>query len=335
MALGLRFGILLQAVDPPGEFAQLVQRIEALGFDHLWVADSSLHARYVWNYLTIAALHTTRIKLGTGVTHPFTRHPAVNLNAVATLNEISGGRAILGLGAGDRPVVELGLRPAPPRVVGEMIDLCRELITGAPVHYNGSAFRVDGAHLSYGQQPTLPMYVAASGPQMLTLAGEKADGTLIQVGSHPDCVRYALARIHDGANRVGRGLTDFDASVMLYGSIREDRDLARAEARPFAAWIPQTVPVYCEIAGIPEADAQAVRDRYTGGELHQAEEAAAVVTDDMIDWFTLAGNAAECRHRVAALLEAGIQHVTFFAMGEDRIGSIERFAAGIMKPLRG
>src|SRR5712664_232327 len=107
-----QFGITLQGIEPPGAFQRQIRDVEAAGFSHLWITDSSLHARYVYSYLTLAALNSRHLLLGTGVTHPFTRHPAITANAIATLDEISEGRAILGIGAGDSPTVELGFAPA-------------------------------------------------------------------------------------------------------------------------------------------------------------------------------------------------------------------------------
>src|SRR5437762_12803153 len=125
----IRFGVTLQGVEPPRTFQQQVRDIEDAGFTHLWVTDSSLHARYVYSYLTLAALNSKLLRLGTGVTHPYTRHPAMNVNAIATLDEISEGRAIFGIGAGDSPTIELGYAPAKVQVVREMIQLTRRLLT--------------------------------------------------------------------------------------------------------------------------------------------------------------------------------------------------------------
>lgn len=332
----VRFGVLVQAIDPLQEFVRLVRLVENLCFEYLWIADSSLHARDVYSYLTIAALNSHRLKLGTGVTHPHTRHPAVNLNAIATLDHVSGGRAVLGIGAGDRPVLELGLRPAAVDVVREMVLISRRLLTGESVDFQGSAFRVQGARLQYpASTAQVPVYLAASGPRMLSLAGEVADGVLVQVGSDVACLRYAVDRVREAASRAGRSLADVDVSAMLYGSIRDDGRLAREDARPFAAWIPQTVPVYCEIAGIPKGDADTVRRLYSGGELHEALTAAASVTDEMIQKFTLSGTPEECRERVEAIAQSGIRHITFFPMGEDRLGSLRRFAEAILAPMAG
>jgi 5,10-methylenetetrahydromethanopterin reductase len=327
---GIRFSLLIQAIDAPDEFVKIARRAEELGFDTLWVADSSLHGRYVYAYLAFAAVHTLRIRLGTGITHPVTRHPAVTVNAIATVDTISRGRAVLGVGAGDRPVRELGLRPASPRTVRDLILLTRELAAGHRISFAGETFRVVDARLRFPSRPDLPIYVAASGPRMLEMGGEVADGLLVQVGVWPPCVEAAVDAIGRGANRTGRAVTELDVSAMVYGSVRDDPRQARDESRPFAAWIPQTVPQYCRIAGIPDADVEAVRRLYRGGELHEAAEAAAVATDEMIDKFTLSGSPAEVRAKVARLVETGIRHITFFPMGSDRAGGVERFARHVM-----
>ncbi len=328
----VRFGALVQAVDPPSTFLDFVRLVEDLGFEYLWVADSSLHARYVYTYLTLAAMASQRLWLGTGVTHPWTRHPGVTANAIGTLADVSHGRAILGVGTGDRPVTELGFRPASVDTVREMIQALRRLFAGDEVT-DGGTFQFDHARLRFPPERGLPIYVAASGPRMLEMAGEVADGVIVQVGTHPECVRTAVDAIRTGMTR--RAVEgEIDIATLLYGSVREDEKLARDEARPFAAWIPQTVPRYCEIAGIDPAAVRRVRQVYRGGELHEAIEAAAAATDDMIDAFTLAGSASRCRAQVGRLVEMGITHIEFFPMGTDRVGGLKRFAAGVMSAFR-
>src|SRR5215472_17348963 len=107
-----RSGVVLQGVDPPREFGGMVEEIEGLGFDHLWLTDSSLHVRNCYAYLTLAAARSSRLMLGTAVTNPITRHPAITASAAATVDELSSGRMILGIGAGDRPLFALGSRPS-------------------------------------------------------------------------------------------------------------------------------------------------------------------------------------------------------------------------------
>jgi len=328
----VHFGVLVQAVDAPDAFLGAVRLVEDLGFEYLWVADSSLHARDVYAYLTLAATASRRLRLGTGITHPVTRHPGVTANAIATLADLSGGRAVLGVGAGDRPVRELGVAPAPVGTVREMVLALRRLLAGEEIS-GGSAFRFDHARLRYPPRYPIPIYVAASGPRMLALAGEIADGVVVQAGTHPACVGAALRSIREGAAR-RRADGAIDIAVLLYGSVREDEQLAREEARPFAAWIPQTAPRYCDIAGVDPAATRRVRELYRGGELHEAVEAAAAATDEMIDAFTLAGSPGRCRALVGRLVEMGVRHIEFFPMGADRVGGLRRFAADVMSAFR-
>ena len=174
----------------------------------------------------------------------------------------------------------------------------------------------------------LPIHIAASGPRTLRLAGALADGVLMQVGVHPTCVSYAIERVAEGVAR--RGGSGPNLGVVLYGSVRQDRLLAREESRLFAAWIPQTVPLYCDLLGIPRTEVDRIRAAYEGGELMKAAGAAAAVSEEMVEAFTLAGGPEECREKVDALEVLGIEQVTFFPMGEDRLGGIERFARAIM-----
>src|ERR1035441_4485269 len=109
---GPRAGVVLQGVDAPGVFCGMVEEIESLGFDHLWLTDSSLHARNCYSYLTLAATRSSRLLIGTAVTNTATRHPAITAVAAATVDEIAAGRLILGIGAGDRPLLALGLEPS-------------------------------------------------------------------------------------------------------------------------------------------------------------------------------------------------------------------------------
>src|SRR5262245_40051628 len=168
----MKFGVIYQSFDPPSVFLDYVRLIEDAGFHYLWVCDSSLHARDVFCYLTLAAAHTTRLRLGVSVHQPFTRHPAINVNGMSTVHDISGGRAIMAVGAGDRPQLELGFSPAPVALVRDMIQVSRELIGGESVDFSNDQFRMRGARLrSFAQDTVLPIYVACSGPKMMEMAG--------------------------------------------------------------------------------------------------------------------------------------------------------------------
>jgi 5,10-methylenetetrahydromethanopterin reductase len=321
-----KLGLTLQGVEPPDRFQQQVRDLEAAGYSHLWVTDSSLHARYVYAYLTLAALNSQHLLLGTGVTHPYTRHPGITVNAIATIDEISGGRAMLGLGAGDRPTGELGFSPARLHVMREMITTARRLLAGEKLNYTGSTFKLVEAEIHYKQRERVPIYMACSGPRMLALAGELADGIIVQVGVFPAAIEYALQRIAEGAGRAGRAVEDIELWVMACGTISEDRDQARHSSRLMAAWFAQTAPATCELAGLDPAIVSRIQAAYRGGEFHLAKDAAALVPDEMVELFTVGGSPAEARARIERLAGFNITGINFMPIGPNRTTSFKLFA---------
>ena len=321
----LRSGVVLQGAYPPQEFSGMVERIEGLGYSQLWLTDSSLHARNSYAYLTLAATRSSRLLLGTAVTNPLTRHPAITAVAAATVDELSEGRMILGIGAGDRPLLALGKRPARLSSLRAAIEAIRGLWSGADVSVEDAAFSLDGAHLRFGARPDIPIYVSASGPKTLELAGEVADGVILLVGLFPEALAWALEHVDRGAANAGRPRPH--VAVFAYGAIGEDEDEAMASARTIAAWFPQTAPVICELWGLPPALVEDVRARYAGGEFQEAEAAARLLPDEFVRSVALAGDRSQARERIAAVREAGADSVHVFPLGANRMQTIEAFAA--------
>ena len=320
-----RSGVVLQGAYPPAEFSAMVERIEGLGFDNLWLTDSSLHARNSYAYLTLAASRSSTLQLGTAVTNPLTRHPAITAAAAATVDEISGGRMVLGIGAGDRPLLALGLHPAKLASVRASIAAIRSLWAGETVSAQDDAFTLDGAHMRFGARPDIPIYISASGPKMLELAGEIADGVILLVGLFPDGLRWAIEHVERGATAAGRPRPHI--AVFAYGAVDEDEAAALASARTIAAWFPQTAPVVCELWGLAPALVEAVREAYRGGEFQEAAAAAALLPDDFVREVALAGGREQARGRIEAALAAGADSVHVFPLGQRRMETVEAFAA--------
>jgi 5,10-methylenetetrahydromethanopterin reductase len=323
----LKLGVLLQAVDPPTDFGSLVTEVEERGFAHLLVADSSLHARDVYPYLTIAAMASEELLVGTGVTHPFTRHPGVTANAIGTIAELSCGRAVLGVGVGDRPVRELGLTPAKRSTLHDAVETWRSLTAGAAVSRDHRRFALRDARLAFPPASSVPVWIAASGPRTLALAGEIGDGVLAQIGLTPRHIEFALDRVREGAGGAGRPPPEF--GVVAYGSVAPDRARARDESRYIAAWFAQTAPMQCELAGVNRQLVARIRRAYRGGELHKADEAARLVSEEMIDALTIGGTPDEVATRLGEFEALGVDRVTYMPMGEDRWGSIRAFAGAL------
>jgi len=256
------------------------------------------------------------------------------VRGITTVDELSGGRVLYGIGSGDRPVTELGLAPARVRVVREMVTASRRLLAGETVSWDSTAFRLHDATLRYARRPTLPIYLAASGPRMLELVGEVADGGLILAGQNAASVRYVQEHVARGAQRAGRDPADVELVYMLYGSVNENRQLARDESRTMAAWFAQTAPQYAELAGVEPALVVRVREAYGGSEFHHARAAADLCPDAMVDQLTFANTPDSAIARLEALVALGVRAFNLFPMGSDRWGTIQSFMDRVIPRFR-
>jgi len=329
---GVAKGVVLQGVDPPAQLVEWAQDFERMGFDHLWMTDSSLHARDPYQMLALAAAATHRITLGTAVTNPVTRHPALTAVSSATLDEASGGRAILGIGAGDRPLVALGLEPARLSALEQSIGAIRALHRGEHLDLDADRFSFHDAHLRIPARSDIPVFISASGPKTLQLSGRIADGVILLCGLDPGVVGWAIDQIASGAATADRSMPHI--AVFAYGIIDEDEDAALAGARSIAAWFPQTAPHYCDLVGLDPDIRDAVRERYAGGEFQEADAAAALLPADFVRKMALSGNRDRTTAQLRALADAGVDSINVFPLGNDRRATIDAFdecfvAAGI------
>lgn len=317
-------GVALQPVDPPGEFEGVVEEIEQSGFNELWLTDSSLHAKYVYAYLTLAARRTTELRLGTAVTNPITRHPAVTATAAATIDEISEGRFSLGIGAGDRPLLALGSKPATLARLETSIGAIRQLWTGEHVTTEGAGFVLDDAHMRDPAQRDIPIYISCSGPKTLELAGRVADGVILLAGLHPEGLQWAMDHIDRGVDAAGKSKRP-KITVFAYGAVDDDEDAAFAAGRTIAAWFPQTAPGYCKMAGLSDDLIERVRKMYEGGEFQEAEEAARLLPDDFVHRMALAGGPDRARQHIENMLDLGIDCISVFPLGQGRFTTMRNF----------
>lgn len=298
-------GAALQPVYAADEFGGIVTAMEGWGIDQLWLTDSSMHAKCCYSFATLAALHSRTMTIGTAVTNPITRHPGVSAVAALTQHEISRGRFRYGIGAGDRPLLALGYKPARLAVLEDAITATRRLWAGEEVTWEANGFSLDKAHVRYGAPAQIPLYVSASGPKTLEMAGRVADGVILLAGLHPEGLQYAISHIERGAEKAGRDARP-SITVFGYGAIDDDEEIALAAGRTIAAWFPQTAPEYCRLAGLPEDIAQRVKSAYGGGEFQEAAEAARLLPDDFVRRMSLCGDKSAVRDHLKTMAELGI-----------------------------
>lgn len=268
-------------------WAEFVRDLERDGVGRIWVIDSQLAMKDVYAGLVVAALNTSRVGLGTGVTNAVTRHPTVTANAMAAVDELSKGRAILGLGAGDSALYGIGLRPQKVAEVEEAIAFFR-------------------SHLP----STMPIYLAVSQQRMCELAGRVADGAIVMGPAQPDMVRRQVEWIRGGGAR--RCEIAFIAPTSL--EIEDVRSWASTQSRLLSHFKELPASLYRfadEIARSAES--------YDYAE-HLSTTAAhsAAVSDELVRALAIVGDSPQCAERLGQLKSAGVDTFIFPLAGRGR-----------------
>ena len=204
----MEYGLGIFLTEPPQQLLEMVRLAEERGFSHVWIADSHVIWREPYVTLGAAAVQTKRVILGTGVTNPVTRDLSVTASAFATLSELTGGRVALGIGLGDSAVETMGKRPAKLAKLEESIGVLRRLLSGQRVTYDAGEVHMDWVN---GSVP--PIFIGASGPRILRLAGKVADGAIILVGVAPEFLQGAFQSIQEGAQEAGRDPAELEVVV--------------------------------------------------------------------------------------------------------------------------
>jgi 5,10-methylenetetrahydromethanopterin reductase len=189
---------------------------EDVGFSLVGVADSQSVFREMYVTMALCAQATRRVRIGPSVTNPITRHPAVAASGIATLDEIAPGRAFFGLGSGDSAILNLAERPSTLADLRAYVEAVRALHTRGETTWRGRLARLTWA------KRAIPIYLSAEGPRTLELAGEIADGVIVNVGLEPALVKDAVARVHAGARRAGRDPASVDLWTMVRANVTDD-----------------------------------------------------------------------------------------------------------------
>jgi 5,10-methylenetetrahydromethanopterin reductase len=338
----LKTGLLLLPTHAPHRLATLAQLAEHTGYDFLWLADERFF-RDVYASLTLCALHTTRLTLGPCVTDPYSRHPALTAMAIATLDEISGQRAVLGMGAGVSGFRELGLgRPQPATALREAIELIRHLLAGERVTSQGQQVILHAGQLDFTPvRAQVPIYLASQRPLTLRLAGRLAEGAIMQGCVAEPLLRFFVQTVTEGAQRSGRDPATIDRVARLNVCLDEDRQRALAAMKPSIArsLVAQAPDFFSFVqAGLtipPRLREQVLALPYTHDPA-VLQALAAEVPDAFVSALTLAGPPAEVAAEVMRLVRAGITQLIVSPIAPDgRIdATIERFQSDVMPRVR-
>ncbi|QBI18528.1 LLM class flavin-dependent oxidoreductase [Egibacter rhizosphaerae] len=223
-------GVELAGMFDPEGTRDVIHRVDALGGDFLWWADYRFY-RDVYSMLTRTALYSDRLRYGTFVTDPFARHPALTALAMATADELGGGRGVLGLGAGVSGLREMRIpRERPAIRISEAIDVIRALWRDGEATYEGETVSFDG-HLDFAARPHIPIFVASNSRRTLSVAGRRAEGVIVEGLCRPAMLDYVFEHVQRGLDASGRTWSDLYSVARLDLCIHPDPQVARELAR--------------------------------------------------------------------------------------------------------
>ena len=284
-------GLGLQGNKSPAEYATLARLAEQYGFDVLTVFSDMMYQPAIVPLL-VAALNSTRIRLGPACLNPFTLHPVEIAGQIAALDLASNGRAYLGLARGAW-LDAAGITPARPlRALREAADIVRLLLARNPGGYRGEIFSLaPGTTLRYEiRRPDVPLLIGTWSPRMAALAGEIADEVKIGGSANPPMVRRMRELVEVGTTRAGRPPEDVGIVVGAVTVVADDGAAARRLAR-------SAVAMYLDVVGRLDPTTPMPND--------------GIISDDVLDRFAMAGTPEQVAAQVKGLFEAGARRVEF------------------------
>jgi 5,10-methylenetetrahydromethanopterin reductase len=302
------FGLNRFDFSTPANFAADVARAEELGWDYAFVPDSQLRRHDTYVLLSFAAQATERIHLGPLLANPVTRHPTVTASSISTVDEVSEGRAILGMGIGDTAVRLAGLKPARVATLETATVQMRALLDGTDVEVGA----VRPARLPH-RRP-VPIWIAAAGPRMLRAAGRVADGVFIRAGRNEAVLRAAVAAVYAGAEEAGRYPASVGLGLVLHTILEDDAVRALAMGKSMAAGYYEYSPHLFEVAGLSwdgpdvhELQAQVHPDFHHYPDLVESGRIVDFLPTAAADAFSVRGGASEVATQLVEVLSLGME----------------------------
>jgi 5,10-methylenetetrahydromethanopterin reductase len=312
---------------------EMARYAEARGFEAIWQADTRLARDCV--VLMSAFLATTqRLKIGSGILPIWTRNPAVIAATWSTMYEMAPGRVMLGLGAWWEPIAaRVGVqRVRPLRAMRENVEAIRQLFTMEEVTYQGEFVQLDRVKLDvvFGDTSPrqIPIYIGATGPKMLQLAGEICEGVVLNYVVSVDYIKQAIEQVRIGAERAGKTLSDVDLPELIVCCLSdEDPAAAMAEGKKLVAYYLATEPHIMKASGVSEDLLQRVQSVMGWPATDEDyDKAARVIPDDVVRNLMAVGTSKECVAKVQEYVDAGVTCPILYPMMDDIRPVIEAFA---------
>ena len=308
--MGIKFSVMMAGTYPLRDYIEMGQAIERLGFDELHIADD-LIMRPAWPILSLIGANTSRIRLGPAIVTPQVAHPVYHAAHLAALDELTGGRALCGVGRGGFNTLLGVAKPLRPvRRLREAVQLMHHVLCGQREAFDGEFFRVTAD--MYLQFPAvardIPIFIGTWGPRLAELAGEIGSGLKADCTANPDYLRTLIAHVQQGAQRVGRSPATLEITVGPLCSIAAERTRPQREMRRFLAlYLPYLAPM-TTAAGITAEEISAASTAMARGDLDAVDR---LVPDAALHAFSMTGTPADVIPQIETIIAAGATHIAF------------------------
>jgi 5,10-methylenetetrahydromethanopterin reductase len=329
-----RVALYLQDAHELRDAIEYVQHAESQGFEAVWQAESRLVRDAIVPMAAFAAT-TTRIKIGSGVINNWTRNAALIATTFLTLDDLARDRIILGIGAWWDPLARnVGIdRAKPLKAMRETVEVVRDLLRMKNVTFNGEFVQMSGVELDvvHGRREarSVPIYIGATGPQMMALTGEIADGALLNYLVSPKYNEAAMAQLETGARLAGRRIEEIDRPQLVVASVDHDRKKALDGSRKLVTQYLGQQPHIMKASGVSQELLDEIHQALKWPATEEQIEAAMIlVPDDVVQQVTASGTPDEVRAKVREYVAAGCTCPVLYPLGEDVRLMIDTFADG-------
>jgi probable F420-dependent oxidoreductase len=332
--MALSFGVTVLPDPPYQRLIELLQLAERHGFEYGWTYDSHVLWQESFPTMALAAEATERIKLGHMVTNPGTREPTVVASAYATLQDISDGRMVMGIGRGDSARRYIGQQPVPVKRFEESLRMIKPFMNGEKVHWNDTDIELGWVRQ---ELPPIEMHVAGYGPKVLAIAGRVGDGVIIQLAD-PDIIQWTMGTARKAAEEAGRDPDALKCIVCAPSHITDDIAAAREQVRWFPAMVSNHVRDLIARYGadgsvVPRALTDYVPTE-TGYDYDEHSRVGAkhgaFVSDEICDRFCVLGTPEQAREKLAELEAIGVDQFNIYLMTEGQERTLEIYGKEII-----
>ncbi len=329
-----RVALYLQDAHPLADAIEYVKYAELCGFEAVWQAESRLVRDAIVPMAAFAAV-TSRIKIGSGVINNWTRNAAVIAATFLTLDDLAQDRIYCGIGAWWDPLAaKVGIqRRKNLLAMREVVTVVRRLLNRERVSFDGEFVQMDDVELDvvHGRKTprNVPIYIGATGPKMMALTGEIADGAVLNYLVSPKYNEMAMAQLEIGARKAGKSIDEIDRPQLVVCSVDHDRAAALDGARKLVTQYLGQQPHIMKASGVSQDLLDEINQVLTWPATEeQILEAMKLVPDDVVQMITASGTPDEVKAKVREYMAAGATCPILYPLGDDVRLMIDAFAGG-------